>query len=51
MTADDVARVAKQYLTPDQMQVVAVGDASKIRGVMEKYGKLTVYDTEGKVAQ
>jgi len=50
VTADDVQRVAKKYLTLDNIQVVAVGDATKIKGIMEKYGKLTVYDTDGKLS-
>lgn len=50
VTADDVQRVAKKYLTLDNIQVVAVGDATKIKSIMEKYGKLTVYDTDGKLS-
>ncbi|HLK62924.1 MAG TPA: pitrilysin family protein [Bryobacteraceae bacterium] len=49
VTADDVQRVAKKYLNLDDIQIVAVGDGSKIKSVMEKYGKVTVYDTDGKV--
>jgi hypothetical protein len=30
------------------MQVVAVGNAQKIVPVMEKYGKVQLYDTQGK---
>jgi len=26
-----------------------VGDAAKIRPVLEKYGKVTIYDVDGKV--
>ncbi len=48
VTADDVVRVAKKYINPDNAQIVVVGDASKIKSVMEKYGPVTVYDTEGK---
>src|ERR1700736_21377 len=36
--ADDVQRVAKKYIDPATMQVVAVGDAGKIKSVLEKYG-------------
>ena len=32
MTADDIQRVAKKYLTLDNIQIVAVGDATKIKG-------------------
>jgi zinc protease len=48
VTADDVQRVARKYLNPEAMQIVAVGDASKIKTVLEKFGTVTVYDAEGK---
>lgn len=47
-TADDVQRVAKKYVDPASMQIVAVGEASKIKAVMEKFGPVEVFDTEGK---
>jgi predicted Zn-dependent peptidase len=47
VTADDVQRVARKYLNPDALQLVAVGDASKIKTVLEKYGAVAVYDTNG----
>jgi predicted Zn-dependent peptidase len=49
VTAADVKRMAQQYLNPDAMQVVAVGDGSKIKSVLEKYGPVVVYDTEGRM--
>jgi len=30
------------------MQIVAVGDVSKIKPVLEKYGPVEVFDTDGK---
>jgi hypothetical protein len=33
------------------MQVVAVGNAQKIAPVMEKYGKVRLYDTQGKLEE
>ncbi|MCL6480204.1 MAG: insulinase family protein [Firmicutes bacterium] len=48
VTADDVQRVAQKYLNPEALQIVAVGEGSKIRSVLEKYGPVVVYDTEGK---
>jgi zinc protease len=45
VTTDDVQRVARKYLDPDTMQLVAVGDARKIQPILEKYGPLEVYDS------
>lgn len=50
VTVDDVQRVAKKYYNPETMQIVAVGDASKIKTVMEKYGPVEMYATDGKPA-
>jgi zinc protease len=50
ITAEDVQRVAKKYIDPGTMQVVAVGDASKIKTVMEKYGPVEIVDASGKSA-
>jgi predicted Zn-dependent peptidase len=38
ITGEDVQRVARKYIDPATMQVVAVGDADKIKTVLEKYG-------------
>ena len=48
--ADDVQRVARKYINPATMQVVAVGDASKIKPVLEKYGPVETADASGKTA-
>lgn len=48
VSADDVQRAARKYVDPATMQVVAVGNAQKIVPVMEKYGKIQLYDTQGK---
>jgi zinc protease len=48
VTADDVQRVARKYFDPATMQVVAVGDASKIKTGLEKFGPVEVYDAQGK---
>jgi predicted Zn-dependent peptidase len=47
VTADDVQRVARKYLNPDSLQLVAVGDADKIKAILEKYGAVEVYDSNG----
>jgi zinc protease len=46
--ADDVQRVAKKYIDPATMQVVAVGDAGKIKPVLEKFGPVEIVDGSGK---
>jgi len=43
--ADDVQRVAKKYIDPATMQVVAVGDAGKIKPVLEKYGPVEMVNS------
>ncbi len=45
--ADDIQRVARKYINPATMQVVAVGDAGKIRPVLEKYGPVEIVDASG----
>ncbi|HZI61274.1 MAG TPA: pitrilysin family protein [Pyrinomonadaceae bacterium] len=49
ITAEDVQRVAQKYVDLGHLQVVAVGDASKARDILAKYGKVEVYDAEGKL--
>ena len=48
VTAEDVQRVARQYVNPQTQQVVVVGDARTIRPVLEKFGPIEVYDAEGR---
>jgi predicted Zn-dependent peptidase len=48
VTADDVQRVAQKYVNPDNLQIVAVGDVTKIKPVLEKYGPVEVFDADGK---
>jgi predicted Zn-dependent peptidase len=51
VTAEDIQQVAQKYLDLDHLQIVAVGDASKAQEVLAKYGKVAVYDAEGKAVQ
>lgn len=46
VTAADVQRVARQYLTPDQAVIVVVGDLTQIRSPIEKLelGPITVLE-------
>jgi len=48
ISADDVQRVARKYINPETMQVVAVGDAGKIKSILEKYGPVEIVDASGK---
>ncbi len=48
VTQDDVQRVARKYLDPGHLQVVAVGDGKQLLDVLKKYGPVDVYDVEGK---
>lgn len=53
VTAADVLRAAKQYLAPEKMVVVAVGDRSKIGLELEKLalGPVELRDLEGQSVQ
>jgi predicted Zn-dependent peptidase len=48
VTVADVQRVAQKYVDLDHLQIVAVGDASKTREILAKYGTVEVYNAEGK---
>jgi zinc protease len=48
VTAADVQRVARKYVPLDNVQLIAVGDATKIAPVLSKYGPLEKYDAEGR---
>jgi predicted Zn-dependent peptidase len=45
VTANDIQRVARKYLNPEAMQIVAVGDGRKIQPLLERFGTLEVYDS------
>ena len=48
VTTEDVQRVARKYLDLSKLQIVAVGDAAKIRDTLAKYGAVRQYNIEGK---
>jgi zinc protease len=50
VTSADVQRVAQKYINPATMQLVAVGDASKIKSILEKYGPVEEINTSEKSA-
>jgi hypothetical protein len=39
--------VARAYLNPDTLQLVAVGDAGRIKAGLEKYGAVEVFEAAG----
>lgn len=47
VTPEVVQAMARKYLIPETIQIVAVGDAGRIRSVMDKYGSVVVYDLNG----
>jgi predicted Zn-dependent peptidase len=48
ITTADIQRVARQYLDPSALQIVAVGPAAKIGEAMKTYGPVETYNADGK---
>lgn len=48
IAAADVQRVAKKYWALERLQIVAVGDQSKVEPALKKLGTVQVFDAEGK---
>ena len=48
VTPAQVQAVARKYLDPKRLQIVAVGDATKIASLLRPFGPLEVFDDEGK---
>jgi predicted Zn-dependent peptidase len=48
VTAEQAQAAAKKYWDPSRLQIVAVGDAAKIREILAKFGNVEVYDSEGR---
>lgn len=46
VTVDDVMRVAKQYLKPEQMTIASVGAANEIKEKISQFGSITMYDED-----
>ena len=46
VTPDDVRRVARQYLNPGALQIVAVGDAALLKGALSEWGEVDVEEAE-----
>jgi zinc protease len=48
VTPAQVQAVARKYLDPTKLQIVAVGDNAKIEAGLRKFGPVELYDDEGK---
>ena len=48
ISADDVQRVAQKYIDLGHLQIIAVGDTTKTRAVLAKYGNVKEFDADGK---
>jgi zinc protease len=48
VTPAQAQAAAKKYWDPARLQIVAVGDASKIKDILAKFGQVEIYDAEGK---
>jgi predicted Zn-dependent peptidase len=48
VTAADVQRVAQKYIPLDDVVIIAVGDAAKIRSALATFGTVEDWDAEGK---
>lgn len=49
ITAEDVQRAAQKYVDLDHLQIIAVGDAARMRAALAPYGTVEVYDTNGQL--
>jgi predicted Zn-dependent peptidase len=48
LTPEQVREAARKYVPVDNIQIVAVGDADKIRDQLKKFGPVEEYTSEGK---
>lgn len=48
VTQAQVQAAAKKYLDPARLQIIAVGEPTKVAEILKKFGTVETYDTEGK---
>lgn len=48
VTMEEVQSVAAKYYDPETLNIVAVGDAAKIKDALTKYGMFEIFDAEDK---
>jgi hypothetical protein len=46
-----VQQVAQKYIALNHLQIIAVGDASKTREMLAKFGTVQEYDSDGKAVR
>jgi zinc protease len=51
ITPAQVQAVAKKYLDPAKLQIVAVGDSTKIESGLRKFGPVELFDDEGRAVK
>lgn len=49
ITEQQVQATSKKYFDPGRIQIVAVGEGKVIGDILKKFGKVEVYDTDGKL--
>ena len=49
VTVADVQAAAKKYLDPGRLQIVAVGDPTKVATILPQFGTVETFDTNGKM--
>ncbi len=47
ITPAEISRVAGAYLHPDRLAIVAAGRAALLRGTLERFGSVEVFDADG----
>jgi zinc protease len=48
VTAEQAQAAARKYLDPGHLQIVAVGDATKVAVILKRKGQVEMYDADGK---
>ena len=49
VTPDEAQRVARKYIDLDKLQIIVVGDAKKLADTLKQFGKVEIYNSEGKL--
>jgi zinc protease len=48
VTPAQAQAAARKYLAPERLQIVAVGDATRVADILRKQGPVEIYDAEGR---